>query len=293
MIQQINHTIIGLPASGKTTFLAALWHLIEADEINTRLKLAKFEGNREYINQITKLWRSCEKVPRNSGPAEMNISIWVNETGTGHQAKLNFPDLSGESFDLQISTRQCRDTYFESLNGNGGIMLFVTADRRQDDLTHSHLPMFSQADADNGVSKNNESEHEGNAKSLKDWKHDDIPKQVKLVELLQFIQRPPFPRSRRRLAVMVSAWDVLDDSDFAQDPRQWLKLNMALLDQFLENNSDCFEVRVYGVSAQGGDLDASKEKLLQKQPSQRVICVGDDVLEHDLTAPIHWLMTDL
>ena len=61
-----NFVIIGLPASGKTTFLAALWHVIEADETECRLKLNRYEGDLKYLNAIAQAWRTFNKVPRTS-----------------------------------------------------------------------------------------------------------------------------------------------------------------------------------------------------------------------------------
>lgn len=39
-----NHTIIGMPNSGKTTFLAALWHLVTSGEVKSSLALDHLEG---------------------------------------------------------------------------------------------------------------------------------------------------------------------------------------------------------------------------------------------------------
>lgn len=35
---KINHMIIGVQASGKTTFAAALWYLVDSREVDTVLK---------------------------------------------------------------------------------------------------------------------------------------------------------------------------------------------------------------------------------------------------------------
>jgi hypothetical protein len=66
---------------------------------------------------------------------------------------------------------------------------------------------------------------------------------------------------------------------------------MPLLDQFLKNSPDNFEVRVYGVSAQGGNVrGASRTELLKvRQSSLRIRCVGRNTTPHDLTAPLVWL----
>jgi hypothetical protein len=65
---------------------------------------------------------------------------------------------------------------------------------------------------------------------------------------------------------------------------------MPLLDQFLKNNPHSFEVRTYGVSAQGGKVTGdAKTRLLKLSPSERIQCVGPHTGPHDLTAPLVWL----
>ena len=44
------YTIIGMPSSGKTTFLAALWHLITSGELDPSLTLERLEGDYYYLN---------------------------------------------------------------------------------------------------------------------------------------------------------------------------------------------------------------------------------------------------
>jgi hypothetical protein len=86
---------------------------------------------------------------------------------------------------------------------------------------------------------------------------------------------------------MVSAWDVLPTDT---TPSDWLAENRPMLDQFLANNSELWDVRVYGVSAQGGRLPSERQRLARiKIPSERIRVVGHGAQQHDLTSPIRWL----
>lgn len=277
MTERVYHAIIGLPRSGKTTFLAALWHLIDAGEVATKLVLDRLVGDHQYLNAIVEAWRRCEEVPRTSMAAEADVSIHVHEPATQRRAVLGFPDLSGESFGRQVATRSCRQAYVNGFNGDGGILLFVTADRANDGLTLSDMaPIFGGDEAGSGEPR--------------DWAPDLLPQQVRLVELLQFLQRPPFRRIRRRIAVVISAWDVLPKP--RPLPEVWLGRELPLLHQFLLCNTGSFEFRVYGVSAQGGSVKGQEARasLLRMTPSERVECVGPETSPHDLTGPILWLM---
>jgi hypothetical protein len=159
-------------------------------------------------------------------------------------------------------------------------MLFVNANRPCDGITLSDIgPAIAPA------SEPPEREDE------REWTAEAVPEQVRLVELLQFLLRPPFARRKRRLAVIVSAWDtVLDEKP---TPAQWLARELPLLDQFLTNNPESFDVRIYGVSAQGGDVSGERRTALARlTPSERIQCVGPGADPHDLTAPLIWLTGD-
>lgn len=271
------HSILGLPRSGKTTFLAALWHLIDAGEVKTKLVLDRLVGDHAYLNSIVDAWRRCEEVPRTSMAAEESVSIHVHEPATGKKVILAFPDLSGESFERQFAARTCKPEYVAAYEREGGIVLFVNADRGTDGMTVLDLrPALAGEGPEQGQT------------ATEDWSAKCVPEQVRLVELLQFLQVPPFRRRHRRLAVVVSAWDVIPEPKL--QPFEWLAREMPLLDQFLKNNPDSFEVRIYGVSAQGGKVTGdARTQLLKLPPSHRIQCVGPDTGVHDLSAPLVWL----
>jgi hypothetical protein len=119
--------------------------------------------------------------------------------------------------------------------------------------------------------------------------------QVQLVDLLQCLQRPPFDAKPMKVALVVSAWDLAPDG--GADPEKWLKDRYPLLSQYLENSEGVLDLRIYGVSAQGGRLSKKKdgpgpdrEKLLAIVPaSKRIRIVGPEVAEHDITRPLLWL----
>lgn len=274
------HTILGLPRSGKTTFLAALWHLIDAGEVATKIVLDKLVGDHAYLNTIVDAWRRCEEVPRTSMAAETKVTIHVHALASGQKVVLGFPDLSGESFKEQFAARLCTPDYVEGFTRTGGILLFVNANRPSDGLT---LMDIGSAITD--------AEEQPKPESEKEWTTDIVPEQVCLVDLLQFLLRPPFIRRQRRLAVIVSAWDTV--LAVKPLPEQWLARELPFLHQFLTNNRESFDVRVYGVSAQGGDVTGEQRSaLLQQTPSLRIECVGPDADPHDLTAPLLWLTGD-
>jgi len=59
------HTLIaGLPGSGKTTFIAALWQLLTEGGVPTNVQLKQLEGSYEHLNRIRDSWLVAEELPR-------------------------------------------------------------------------------------------------------------------------------------------------------------------------------------------------------------------------------------
>jgi hypothetical protein len=121
------------------------------------------------------------------------------------------------------------------------------------------------------------------------WDADRVPTQVKLVDLVQALVREPFALPHVQIAVIVSAWDLVGES--AGSPSNWLATRLPLLSQYLRANPDRFATRIFGVSAQGGDLTRDGERLLLEDvPARRIVVVEDASQTHDLTAPVRWAM---
>lgn len=56
--------VIGLPKTGKTTFLAALWDVVDTENVEGSLVLESVDGDSEHLNTIRVLWANCKEMPR-------------------------------------------------------------------------------------------------------------------------------------------------------------------------------------------------------------------------------------
>lgn len=277
-----NLLFIGLPGSGKTTFLAALWHVLNDRSSATSLKLTKLSGDRTYLNQITKEWRECSQVLRTNLQTEQVVILHLDGDGFG-AFDLSIPDLAGEAFKHQLTDRRMSHRHDAFVQEATGVMLFlhpdvqkgtqlVVARRLEAELSGAHEEDATAASA--GVD---------NA-----WSPELLPTQVKLVELLQFV----LERTQRKLrvAVVVSAWDLVDNLGA---PHEFVARELPLLQQFLVTNDDLFEYSVFGVSAQGGDITVAAEKqtLLDLEDALKRIKVRQEQqTSQDITKPIAWLL---
>jgi hypothetical protein len=299
--------IMGLPGSGKTTFLAALWHLIEAGEKDCRLKLEKLKGNLVYLNKIAEAWRKFQPVERTSHTGDTDVTMSLIDTVTGAKGTAFFPDIAGERFSEQVEGRRSRRTFVDDVERCDGILLFIDANAPQDYL--SVLDLDDQITPDEEVAYRREMGPEvGGATSVsgegadqqeeaapvkgREWEPKYLPAQVRIVQMLSDLLRPPFEARRRRLGIILSAWDMRISSGMT--PSELIAGNMPLLDQFLKSNEDSFHVHIYGVSAQGLSLkdQAAIAQASKGNPSQRILIVDGAAHGHDITKPLVWLMAN-
>jgi hypothetical protein len=278
--------LIGLPEAGKTSFLAALWYLVQHSQASSRLRLDTLDGDSTYLNRIAAAWAGYELVPRTQIDSEKIVSMLLKDVKTGSPLTVIFPDLSGESFNLQWTTRQFTRSYDEFLKGATGGILFVTPLKYRKPIRIDAATPLVEIILE-GMEK--EEPVQDTSAPQKPWNPERVPTQVELVELLQFISSREGFGAPFRLAVVVSAWDQL--LSLGQPPADWLAKEFPMLHQFLESNRDKFETAVYGVSAQGADYRQT-EDIVDKNPSDRIQVIGHNISNpHDITEPMLWLST--
>jgi hypothetical protein len=281
--------IIGLPGSGKTTFLAALWHVVTTKEVPGSLQLIRFEGDRRHLNKLHKAWLQFREVGRTVQNTEQVVSMKLGLPNSDDSADLVFPDMSGESFRHQWVDRKWTNEYDMLARGSCGVLLFVhPAKVIAPNRIHSGVEDAVSL-LDNGQHRNGVTAAANDDTFLPDWDPNKSPTQVQLVELLQFIEQQPHLENIRRVAVLVSAWDLVRAR--YNSPQDWFAKRLPLLDQYLKANHERFPPRVYGVSAQGGPLDGDISRLQQyEHQSERIQIVGEGCAPHDITAPVKWVM---
>lgn len=278
---------MGLPGSGKTTFLAALWHLVSEKEVPCKLTYVSLQtDNIEHLHKIASQWRAAKKQERTAQGGDKLVSMILLAEG-GDPQTVTFPDIAGEAFLQMWGQRECDETVAGWLK-EPGVLLFIHADKvtvpkwvNEEKLLMEEL----------GIQAEDEGEE------VVDWSPDVAPTQVQLVDLLQSMQTEPLDVGPRRLAIILSAWDKAVGRGLS--PEQYLAKRMPLLDQFLKHGlHPDWETRIYGVSAQGGDYDDDNTKLPDAErlrdidvPSQRISVVYAGAKFNDLTEPLQWLLT--
>lgn len=129
--------------------------------------------------------------------------------------------------------------------------------------------------------------------TIEPWSIEKLPTQVALVELLQFALENV--ARKMRMAVVISAWDLVEKASFTGTPHEYLKRELPLLRQFLDSNDDRLEHTVFGVSAQGGDITVEEQKnalLGFDDALKRIKVLHGSESSRDITRPIAWLLEE-
>lgn len=276
--------LLGLPSTGKTSFLAALRHYIEVDTPNKKLTQYDYAENDEYLTKIYFDWLGCALPTRTSANARTyrNIKLFLQHIDTEEKLILDVPDIAGETFNQQWESRSWTKLYMSEIEQADGLILFIHSQDVRPPVFLHDIYALTEGEED-------EKDYIG---KLEPWSLGKAPTQVILVELLQFhlehFRRKPMP-----VAIVVSAWETLLKGGTGITPEHWLTKNLPLLSQFLIANQEKLQTNIYGVSAQGGDFANPEERTklqhLDDAAERIKVQVGTEH-NNDISAPIQWLL---
>lgn len=278
--------LMGLPGTGKTTLVAALWHLVESKEVDRSLSLQRLEGDRTALNQLRDLWMNATAPERTEQDTAQSVVLQLVPTVGGDPFTLHIPDMAGETYRSQWIHRQWTREHAERVQEADGILLAIHTKIRKPTLLCEIQSAFAGEPPQSSSGRKT-----GKPAIGRTWEPEHASTQVMLVDLLQFALAARTGKSPLRVAVLFTAWDLLPAP--SPEPDVWLGQELPLLAQYLESNEGLLAIRCYGVSAQGGDYtkavdrQALAEQLLH---SERIQIVGPECAPHDLTAPIFWLL---
>ena len=275
--------ILGLPAAGKTSYLAALAYSLQQRRVETKLHWAKFSGNQQYLGNLAKIWLTAEPVLRTSIASQQNqISVYLEDL-TGKIYDINFPDLSGEIFQKQYIDREIDASLVDHIINCDGFLLFINPAEIIEPELISELPLKTRlAPVEFELKERNAAKND--------------PTEVQLVSLLQdidFLQKG----KQKPLMIVISAWDMI--KGIYSIPERFIEERTPLLWQYLKANERIFSTSYFGVSAQGGALDTSEQsealiEQYEENPAERILVINSAGEEsHDITLPLWEVMNHM
>lgn len=276
--------VCGLPNSGKSTYLGALWDVLQPGGPPTVLSLtSRNYDDYAYVRSLHSRWQRGEIQARTRPGDVQSVGLDLS-TIDGDAVTLEIPDLAGELFSNLWETRSCEESFAHLIHERLGIILFIHADEW---VRPRHL-------IDDLVTEREIGEPRP-PQPAQPFSPANSPCQVKLVDLLQLVSDMSSAPGGR-LSIILSAWDKVADA--GQTPESHLKEQLPLLDQYLRGGLHHWEVAIYGVSAQGtdyvSDLATTPNEALETildldHAYERVRVIAPNGSEsHDLTQLIAW-----
>ncbi|HVQ58790.1 MAG TPA: hypothetical protein VMS60_07770 [Solirubrobacterales bacterium] len=272
--------MVGLPNTGKTTFLTAFFVATENGE--GKVKITRYsDGDREHLNKMMERLAECEEVIRTSEqePKELRLMVSVED---GPEERLVVPDMSGELVERGMASRRLNDEFAGLTIESGSVLMFLRADRlvAADPVQDfSALMRLVDSEADGA---------EGEAPATPDdWEIGVAPTQVRLVDVVQELLHLRNDKPLR-LGLIISAWDQTSGE---LSPRDWVVESLPLLVQLLDA-LPTVTWTVFGVSAQGGTFETKKDRedLEDVELLNRPIVKGRDGSASTVLAPVCWAL---
>lgn len=282
--------LIGGPDSGKTNYLARLWEALRSQQ--GTLVAAGMPSDIKYVEEALAHLLRGSFAPRSEMSIEesdhsFTIPVAHADARDAAPIKIVVPDVKGELWQKAVETCELPSRWMENLTPASGAILFV---RIGSDQNNEPLDWVTASEL---LSMPVLLEEERDERS--------IPTQVSLCELLRFLEHSLTRDSEGgvpRVAVMITAWDLLDAERAAEGPLAYLQAEYPMLAGRISDIST-LDICVFGVSILGGDFrdEAFKKAFLEDdQPLSGHVVQdrnGGVEIQPDVTAPIGWLLQRL
>lgn len=260
--------LIGLPSTGKTTYIAALWSYLSSAVGEGDPRVTQMPDDPRYLNEIASAWAQGGLMPRNSLGATDRIEFTV-EMASGATTTLVLPDLPGESFRNAVIHPMIDEDTASAVESSDLLLFFVNG---QTATTYTALGEYEVPPADMAST-----EQEFLIEAL-----DSDTLNGELLHRLLYLVRD---RSMPPLLVMVAAWDVHEQS--GDTPAEWLACHQPMFAQMLEEIARTNPVEIVGVSAQGANYTDSPE-IVEKLASERAWACDAQGRRTDIVSPLFW-----
>lgn len=291
MLKQKSIVLVGGPDSGKTNYVGRLWAALRARQ--GRLVAPQIPADIQYVEDTLAHLMQGEFAPRSEksiGVDRRDFVVPVAPANNDGSAEFSIvvPDVSGELWQSAVETFEISEEWMQQLEQSVGALLFVRV------LSNQNVTPLDWVTAEKLL-------------KLHPTKMDDqelrkIPTQVLLSELLRFLeltlQRGPKGKLPR-VAVVVTAWDLLDEERRAAGPEQFLQAEFPVFSGKVRD-TDQVEIKVFGVTVVGGDFEDEnfKNEYLQNGDLQHAgYCTfhveGEVRKDPDMTYPVAWLTEQL
>ena len=281
--------LVGAPDSGKTNYLGRLWAALRARQ--GKLAAPEIPPDIQYVEQTLEHLMHGDFAPRSDKSLAVSrhdfvVPVKRTDVSDADGFSIVVPDVSGELWKSAVETFEISEEWMEQLQRSIGALLFVRV------LSNQNVTPLDWVTAERLLKLH---------PAVEDESH-KVPTQVMLCELLRFLEytlQPGNDGALPRVAIVVTAWDLLDVELRAAGPMAYLQTEYPLFVGKLAD-TEKVEVKAFGVTIVGGDFEDQvfRTEFLENGDLQHAgHCVveldGKIMEEADLTYPVAWLVEPL
>ena len=288
--QPVTVAFLGLPRTGKSTYLGALWQLVQ-DSDERGIVERDVTGDRSYLQELGEKVAVGAEIGRTEVASGERMQLTLGfEQG---DIRVDIPDLGGETLRLLVEDRVWHPRLENTIAAADAMLLFLhpeehclpTAIGIADDVLRCLELSQGAGDAEPADQPDGGSRSEGEVPKFENASACTVAQCLDALENILWSRRSGWPI---RLVIVISAWDTVDGSPTSGE---WLKDRAPALISFANANRDMVEWSLYGVSAQGGRLPNDRDELLARGSVRERAYArnarGDTV---SLAEPLRWVL---
>ena len=249
-MQSTKFFMVGMPGSGKTTYLAMLSNMLVDGSNDTKLskKVEDMPEGYEYFNEFGKQLLECKELGRTRRLVYNNLRIPLWDA-LENEYLLDVPDISGEVFRDLVKDRRITQEIVDRIQESDCLLFFINYKNMS---WEKRIPIQKENTGEKNICVNKKEASDSNLTDIREANQSEV------VELLQTLL--DLKLNRPYIRFVLSAWDKVENEKCKDIlPSKFVEEMFPLLYQFVETNSKYFKAEYWGVSAQGGDFQNPKD----------------------------------
>lgn len=285
--------MLGLPGTGKTTYMGALWHMAEEPSVMD-IRETSLPVNPRHIQKIAGKVRAIEEIQRTNHDDDGYYQGTIEFPDHGAVA-LRMHDRSGEQLQALVERRHWPELLAGEVAEANALLLFLSDDqlilplslRLAEGLSEGD-PAKPAADALNrpvGVSNASDSATQDDQASPAGYAHHYASTAAQLIDAMENILEKMDDRWPVRVAVVIAKFDRVQ----GRTPREWLRERVPALEAFLDNNPSRVAWETFGVCALGGAPE-DRAELLEDDLHERAWARNANGDSVPLSEPVRWAL---
>lgn len=277
--------IAGLPGSGKSTYIGALWYCLMHPEKIEGIKMVADKMNLAddltVLNRLSDAYKYVKLIDRNYSDQNETVQINLKVADSDTRLQVEIPDFLGENFRDLVELKES-ELVSEWLKETDTLVYFmneVTPPEFEDD----HGPEDDESPMP--------------AKEVPQFSIKTISAVAMNIMVLKCLLSK---KSFKKVVIVLSWWDQKTNNGTTKNnPKEYLKDNSPALFNFIQHHIPNFEI--IGLSAQGqeypkedqGNYEVAKKEIKAKmREGKRSFVEIEDEIIYDLSLPLYLLIKE-